>query len=646
MVSHLFLSLVLGAPQLPPPPMGMGGIGPPAPPKQGKADPTTRTTPAQIIGMVARDIAISNPEDVPFQRYFSYHMILPEDRGDFNILFRFWLNHMSGSRRIVKGQLIEGGLILKIDIRDAVNWTRTAWEIVGNRDYIFRESWIPHRETEFIRRSAGVKQNPDTLAAVVVMGAWQFFRDSIESNRVQTYYDLLYAAERHPDGDLLVPVGGVVGPPAPPQTITRKVPTDWEGGVWPGDGVNYPKGAFKYNKEVIEVVPDKSNPFPVVGKPKGGQKNFPETGAEFEKRWGGELDKDFLKQFGFDPRVGGIGLGKLTDPNKGSFVAMNDRAVRVTPSRLGGVVSRTFDVNKSEGERNHLENFGQIALGKIKADGSEILATLPNGAQAGLLCDGNDKRVELAPSTLAQVGDDFDKKYKDVRTHMSCIICHLPNGGFIPFNEQIRASIKAGVLLTSGERATDRQVEDFYLSWEKSVKSWQQPYKDFLEETTTEFVAGKPVAWDAKKLVEKLKKFRDTYDLGLNLDTASRDFGISPDLLKFLILKTRPVSPQLNRLAVGELVGRDGWAELGTKGLAFQTGLIIDINSRNTEQIKEFAKELLRDDAMKQLEKLGPEYKTKILQLSAEYLTDAEIDEFIRRQKKAKPLTEPKKPPD
>lgn len=321
---------------------------------------------------------------------------------------------------------------------------------------------------------------------------------------------------------------------------------------------------------------------------------------------------------------------------------MNDRAVRISPSRLGGVVTRTFDVNKSEGDRNHLENFGQIALGKVKADGSEILAQLPNGAQAGLLCDGNDKRVELAPSTLAQVTDAYDK-YKDVRTHMSCIICHLPNGGFIPFNEQIRATLKAGVILTSGERATDKQVEEFYLSWEKSVKIWQQPYKEFLEETTTEIIGGKAVSWDAKRLIENLKYFRDTYDLGVTLETGSRDFGISPDLLKFLILKTRPVSPQLNRLAVGELVNRDGWAELGPKGLAFQTGLIIDINSRNTEQIKEFAKELLRDDAMKQLEKLSAEHKAKILLLSAEYLTDNEIDEFIRRQKKAKPPPTTKK---
>lgn len=226
MISYLFLGFALGAPPAKGPPAPMG---PPAPIVKIDKNPTARTTPAQIIGMVARDIALSPPEDVPFQRYFSYHMILPDDRRDFNTLFRFWLNHMSGSRRIVKGQLLENGLILKIDIRDAVNWTRTAWEVVGNRDYIFREPWIPHRETEFLRRSAGIRQNPDTLAAVTVLGAWQFFRDSIESNRVQTYYDLLYAQERHPDGVIVIPVSGAEPLPAP-KTVIRKVPTDWEGG--------------------------------------------------------------------------------------------------------------------------------------------------------------------------------------------------------------------------------------------------------------------------------------------------------------------------------------------------------------------------------------------------------------------------------
>lgn len=564
-------------------------IGQPQPEKE-------LVSPAQIIGLVVNDLATKvKPEDAPFQRYFSMHCIPEEDRPAFRRVFRFWINHLSTAKSILPEVEVAGGLIVRYDIRRAPNWTRKAWEVVGNRDYLFREPLIPTQQAEFIRRACGVKQDPKTLASVIVMNAWQLFRDSIESNKANTYYDLLYAAERFPDGDIVIPIDR---PTAKPQTEWKTVVTEWEGGVWPADGKTYPKGSFTYNKWVEVPVKGIDNPFPVVAESKKkGIANFPETGADFEKKWGGNNFAEAIKNTGVDPRVGGIGLGKLDGDGAGSFVALRTRAVRVTPSDFG-VVTRTFDVFKVQGDKDHMERFGQIAKGDIKADGSEILATLPNGSQAGLLVGGDDKRVEIAPSNLAQVDSKIDK-YLDVRTHMSCVVCHLPSGGFITFEEQVTAAKKYGLELASDDPIKQQQIEDFYTSWTRKIKGWQDPYLYFVEQTT--YDARTKKSWTPVETVKQFQRFRDLYDGNVNLAIASRELGVSEDRLKLIVLQYRPVKTRPNQLALGKSVPREAWED-PIDGVAREMFLILDADKGQEERIKLMLKDLLIQKAIEEFE--------------------------------------------
>jgi hypothetical protein len=562
-------------------------------------------SPALVVVEVAKDIVrlvdnrIYRPEEIPFQIWFSFHTLPPADRADFQRIFTFWLNHLSASPRIVRLEYLQDNLIGRLDVRDAPNWTRTGWQVVGNRDYLFREPNIPHLVTQFVRDFTGVKQDRETLAVGSVLNAWQFFRDTIESNRVSSYYDILYGKQRHPDGIVLPPSG--ISRPA---KIERKV-VSWEGGKWK-DGKEYPAGSFTYYKDIVIEPAVEASPFPrVIPSEKKGDANFPATGKDFETIWGADVSAEALKKLGVDPRVGGIALGKLDGNGAGSFVALRTRAIRVTPSAYGNV-SRTFDVFRSQGDKDHRRRFGQISKGEIGADGSEILATLPNGAQAGLLCNDKDERVEIAPSDLAQVDSKIDK-FADVRTHMSCIVCHAPFGGFIPFNEQVRAALEAGIKLSAQDddpakqRQKARDVEAFYLDWEYKVKGWQAPYYRFIEQTT--FDPKTKQSWKPAEAVKQLQRFRDEYDKPLKIDQACRELGVSPAQLRIAILAKKPVEIGPNELVVGRSISRDSWESSEQGGVARECYLLLDACKEHEERVKLLLKDGLIEEAINEFKK-------------------------------------------
>lgn len=561
---------------------------------------------ALAIGDLATKVRV---EDAPFVRYLSAFTVPAEQRADFRRVFRFWLGHMSTAKTTIKEVEVAGSnaTLWRIDLRDSPNWTIAAWNVVGNRDYLFREPLLPHRETEFLRQSLGIKQDAKTLAAVGVLNAQQLYRDALEGNRSTTYYDLLYAADRFPDGDVqFAVIPGAVGV-EPIKPALRP----WPGGAWTGDdadkGKVFAPGAFDYiprdelkQWEAVVAVwraqQRKDNTvLPIVGQSaKKGNANFPATDVEFEAKWG--ADADAVKKLVVDPRVGGIGQGSLESPNAGSFVALRTRAVRITPTAFGQV-TRTFDVFKVAGDKDHMERFGQIAKGQVAFDGSEILATLPNGAQAGFLCGADGKRVEIAPSDLAQVDSKIDK-YKDVRTHMSCVVCHLPSGGFINFAEQYRANIQAGLDLSAEDRQKQKQVEDFYLSWSRKVKLWQEPYLIYLQDTTA--TEKEPKGWTPAKAVSTLQKFRDDYDASVTLDVAAREMGVTPEQLKFAILNVRPIKTRPNQLAIGRSIPREAWEN----DVAFEVALILDTaKDVRGEPLKRLIAPELLQDALKKFSK-------------------------------------------
>ena len=562
----------------PAPPPKRGPIAPPTP--VPNPIPPEILSPVGQLALVVADLAQNvRPEDAPFTWYLSHFVVAsieqrakgaPKimDLETYRRVFRFELNHVNASRGLVPEYDVPGsfGTLTRINIRRAVNWTRTAWEIVGNRDYLFREPWLPHRESEFVRLVGGVKQDPKTLAVVKIINSYQLFRDLTETNRQDqtgansTYYDLLYAAERHPDGDLDFAV--VVTDPGPEPQKPAERP--WPGGPWTGEGPdkgkNFDKGAFnyiplaemqKYEKALAEWKKAKetagSAVLPKVGKAGKGNKNFPETGADFERRWGAEVKAEDLKRFLIDPRFGGIALGAESDPRSGSFVALNDRAIRITKTPFGWS-AHTYDVFENTGDRDHMERIAQIAQGKIAADAGEILASLPNGAQAALLVNGEDKRVEIANSAAAQIRNgsvpapllDHDHrprqidKFADVRTHSGCVVCHGASAGFIAFAEAVQESIKKGLEARTLDEKIGTQVQDFYTRWEKEIPTYQAPYLNFIQDATA--TPKEPKGWTPATTVKQFQLARDWYDLPVTTEVAAAEFGMTKTELQSVLL--------------------------------------------------------------------------------------------------------------
>lgn len=539
-------------------------------------------SPVGQLRLAVEDLSLRvNPAESVFTRYVSIFNVPKESRPNWRRSFRLVLNKTSMARVPVPEFEVPGsdGTLFRLNVATAPNWTRVAWALVADRDYLFREvpfGPLPHRETQYGRLVTGAQQNPKTFAAGFLLNGPQLFRDLLESDRAASSYDLLYGLERHPDpdaGDKFVAVGD-----AGPEPV-RPAARPWAGGVWPLDGKVYPAGAFEWvpqaeldawkkahaawsekaRPKTGRVLPARPVSVADAGK---GKANFPETGVEFERKWGAEVGKDELAKLLIDPRVGGIAAGRESDDKTGSFVALHDRAIRLVQTRFGWA-GRTYDVFENTGDKDHLSRFREIALGDAKADGGELLASLPNGGQASLLVNGEDKRVEIAATTLAQIfSDKIDTRYRDVRNGAagSCFGCHGVSNGFIPFVERFKEMVEKGVKANVYDPVEAQKVTDFYFGLERQIKGWQNPYASFLEVTTRD---GKGKSWTGAEAWVQVRGFRDAYDAPVTLEVAAVEVGLPVEVLRQRIMGPREgqgaVEARLNQLATGQKVPRRTW---------------------------------------------------------------------------------------
>lgn len=604
------------------------------------AIPVGTKSPAGMLRLAIKDLALRvKPEEAAFQVYFTFHTVPESFRTEFMKVWPFWFNHLSGSKSLIPWTKIpeSDDLLQKINVLSAPNWTRTAWALVGNRDYLMTEFVVNHQDAQNFRLLTGNVQNEKTLACVYLINAYQFFRDTMETNRSKSGLDILYGVERHPDDTrdavtlAVIPRADLVAP-KPPQEKIWKAGTPWYDGkvydkdfpyVTKEDSERYQKQLAEYKKKLEEgKLPVTKLPVPAVAKK--GDPDFPRTGADFEKRWDAEVKADDIKKFLIDPRFGGIATGAENDPTAGSFVALNDRAIRITKTRFGWS-ARTFDVKENVGDKDHLSRFVEIAQGKIAADGGEILASLPNGSQAGLLVNEEDKPVDVAASVLAQIRNQLPikkgmlgkypinvyhyDKFADVRTHMSCVICHAPNNGFIPFGEALKESVKKGLQLKSYDAEVEQQVRDFYERWEKQIRSLQEPYLLYIQETTA--TKDEPKGLSPSAVVDLFKKIRDWYDLPVTLDTVALEFGVDRKQLKNFLLNLNgdarkqikeSVLPRINQLATEQSIPRRTY-ELE---IAREIGLLLSAAKTDEEAVKKLFADKLIEDAVRRLKGGSP----------------------------------------
>lgn len=424
-----------------------------------------------------------------FVRYVSW-LAVPRDRvRAWQAVCVWWLNQLSTEQAVARPAAVpgSGGLLWSLDLRD-YRWNARGWRQVARREPYTREPWVDAGAARLLRLLAGEESRASadgTVPLVVLVRADWLFRETLESARSDSYYDLLFAARRFPDG-----------------------------------------------KEAVD---------------------FPRDEGDWNDFFGIADAAAFLARQKLDVRVGAVVAGSRDDPKGGSIVARQNRVVVILPTPYG-VALKTFDAKRTAGDTDYLEKVAEVAVGKIKFDAGELLASLPNGGQAGLLIDGAGKRLEFATGEFVHPKGP-DTRNPDVRTMMGCVVCHAPDGGLIPPRDAFRELLREGVDLKIKDREAANRVKAFFLRWDAKVKGWQAPYLALVADCTADPVTGKGMT--AVALVKECLSFRDWYDDPVSPAQAACELGHPQAETRAACAKS--VKARLAQLAAGKSVPREAF---------------------------------------------------------------------------------------
>jgi hypothetical protein len=522
-------------------------------------------------------------EDMCHIRFVSFWNVDEKYLPTVRCLFNWWIQQMSFNTHVELPKEVPGtsGRLLWLDLRD-YKWNAAAWQAVTERERYICEPWVDHEQAEYLRRrlvaplsskaskgrevaeGAGKVRTELILPAGTVVSGIQFLRDTLETDRTPSYYDLLFAEFRYKGVSV---EGGAVERPT-----TAVVPANgsfWRDG---GDGKAYqlragesfPIGVrilqWKGNKWHDYKVPEAVQRELPQGKIESTFTNFPANLDDWEKAFGVDKVREHMRERKIDLDFGSIVDGGEDVPGKGSMVALRNRLL-VTVVGPTGAHMETFDVLEASGIKDFSEAtiFGgkkfRAGRGAVaKRDAGEILTYLPNGGQAALLIDANNNRVETAGNNIALDGGatGMDRR---VRNAGSCVVCHAPSGGWIPPNDVIREGLEKGVRYKFKDREQENRFKGFIVDQSKRMKAYTEPYLDLVEKTTRKDSKGK--GWTGAQLAKEVEGFRRYYDQPLDLKTAAAEVGMPEADLAGLLVKMPFNRGQ--RLARGLVVPRRTW---------------------------------------------------------------------------------------
>lgn len=534
---------------------------------------------AELLGAldVARDL---NPANF---RYFAVLPNLPEaDYVRLRRLLAWQVHQMSGTQSAVSlPEEVPGTqkLLLRIRLSD-YNWNAPAWHAVANREPYYREPLIGTAVAALTRELIGEVPDVRTFHVYALVRADWFIRETLETLRSPSYYDLLYAEFRFPAGGKV----GVEGVKA--QTATTVVEQDelipWPGGPYhdPTTGKvvpylnpqtrryenDWPKGSFpvKTGRKLKVEIPAA----PVVVNVKEQLAiDFPKDKGDWNKAWGLDLLEDYFKQSKKRVKHGAVALGMGDDPKRGSFVARSNRLLTFAPSPncVGGASLESFDVIDPVGKRDYVKEAPNLARGQIVFDAQELLVSMPNGAQAALLVAAEGKRVEFAdPGVAIDTTDIVNQQAKfagirrrldaRVRTPGSCIVCHTATYGIIQpgrlIDDFYNSDLKNPLYIR--DPILRKDFQSFYLGWQEKIEGLQLPMKLLVKQATV-WPGAKP--WTGLEVSDATFDARVEYDKSLALPQVLNEQGLTAE--QFVqIVKVSINNPWLPLLLRGEVVPR------------------------------------------------------------------------------------------
>jgi hypothetical protein len=315
------------------------------------------------------------------------------------------------------------GLLWALDLRDW-GWNNEAWRNVALREPYFREPWISQGTAETLRRLIYTSQDRKTFHVEAIVRADWFFRETAETDRSTSYYDLLYARERFGDRE-----------------------------YYHGDAQYKAQWYYK-------------------GANQGGfvDANFPKNKADFEKAFGADETIKLIQKLRLSVKNGALVEDGI------SIVARQNRILVRVPIPTGAYWF-TLDVLQTAGKKDFTET--APFLDQQEFDAGEAIINLPNGGQAYLLFNGEGKRIEFADNKAAiDTSDPHDRR---VRTPGSCVVCH--GVGINKPENLMEQFLKDGLDIRFKEARKAREVRAFFLNWDKKLKGDQELYGDYVKRT-------------------------------------------------------------------------------------------------------------------------------------------------------------------
>lgn len=549
-------------------------------------------------------------EHCPNVRFISW-LGIPDDKLDtFKRVMNVWLNQMSFEKAPSIPRDVPGtdGRVQWFDL-SWYRWNSDAWQAVAERDRTFREPWVDCRIGQELRDLIHVK--PKDIKIVhgyhlvpleAIVWAPQLFRDTIETDRQPSYYDLLFARQRFGEYTTATAIERSIvnlqQATAPASGLGRRARMTFD---VPDDAIVTIDGDRTKTHTVETPELDKEGAYPVVVRSgtkeatgsinvapghvttvtwKTGTKttyqrnrkgfvaaDFPRTDKEWDAAFGIDVSQLYETEQDLTLEYGAIIEGGRDNPKGGSIVTLNNRLIVDEPGALHAM--RTFDVFKTQGDKDYLENAPKLPAlfrkRKVAFDASELLSYLPNGGQAGFLTDGAGKRAEIAANKAADGrGASPQRLSAGVRTPGDCVVCHGPTGGYILPVNLIQKVLEGGIDFHFKDSADETRFRGFYLGWEKRIKAFQDPYHDLVAECTKERppvvadwlnlrddpamlaefanraqAAKQSKGWTSTEYVKHFVEFREHFDGPQSTKTLAAELGMPVEMMKRLA--ARPI---------------------------------------------------------------------------------------------------------
>lgn len=494
-------------------------------------------------------------DDLPYIVHIDWLGVPQAKLANFKRVMNWWLNQMSWERDPAQLQDVPGsaGRLQWLDLRN-YRWSLKAWTTVAGREFFRQEPWIDDNTAQAVRDGLGVKPDPkltkkDIFPVFGLMWAPWLFRETIESDRSPSYYDLLFARQRF-------------GKQAAKKTGKRvkRTRTVYHSG---GDYTQHPDGHVRPN------LPAGTYTIEWYDTVEGGHadaqafKDFPKDVDEWNSAFGIDVSKAFARKEDILNEFGAVVEGGRDDPKRGSIVALNNRFLVTTPTPISAAM-QSFDVFETRDDRDFVEESPvlpfKLRTKGVKFDAGELLAYLPNGGQAGFLINAEGKRVEVAVKAVDGRGAS-SRLTPGVRNPGDCVACHASSGGYILPNNLIKQVLDGGVDLYAKDRRKAIEYRGFFLGWERRVKAIQDPYLQLILETTRAAypsayaweaafkredwprlhtllgqaeTAKRDKGWTGSQLETRFKEFRDWYDDPVTPEQAAAETGVPLNVFKLL----------------------------------------------------------------------------------------------------------------